>query len=194
MIELFWACLIGGAMFTLVQLIFGDMFDAGGDVDVHGAEGLDAAGHLDGPGALDSPDGPHVSFFNGTTIVSAVSVFGGVGILLHLFAGVASLPAAALAAGVALLLAVAMHFLWIKPLRQGETSVAYSINECVGRIAEVTIPIPEAGHGEVMINFGGTNTVQIAASCEPGRAIPVGERVVVVEVKDQTLYVAAYAD
>ncbi|MNH46118.1 hypothetical protein D3C79_1087720 [compost metagenome] len=58
-----------------------------------------------------------------------------------------------------------------------------------GTLAEVLVPIPASGCGEVMVKVGAGFTNQIASSFE-GVAIASGARVVVVEVKDSTLYVS----
>ncbi|MNR55843.1 hypothetical protein D3C85_1763010 [compost metagenome] len=74
-------------------------------------------------------------------------------------------------------------------MRQSENSTAFSMRELTGKIAEVTVPIPQHGYGEVMVKVGAGFTNQIAASLD-GTWLVSGSRVVIVEVKEDVLFVA----
>ena len=167
--ELFWSCLIGGIVFSILSLVAGDIFE----------HGLD---HV--TGSL----GEHLEFLNPTTIVSAIATFGGAGVLLMEYSSLAGAPLVALAGLIAVGVAIGLHFVYIRPMRRGENSVAFSMADFPGMIGSVTIAIPSNGYGEVMMRVGAGNTNQIAASHD-GRPIRAGEPVVVVEVRDDTLFV-----
>lgn len=123
------------------------------------------------------------------TVVSAITAFGGAGILLVTYAAIAGAPLLILATTVALVLSVALHFAVIKPMNNSESSIGFSISEYVGKIGLVTIPIPESGYGQVMVTMGLGRTVQIASSFDHVE-IPVGHEIVVVEVQGHALRVS----
>lgn len=175
MIEVFWGCLIGGIVFSIVMLIAGDLFD----------HGLDHVGHGLG--------GDHLDFLNPTTIVGAVTAFGGAGILFTEYTSISSTTIGVLSACSAIVLAIGLHFAYVRPMRRGENSVAFSMRDFPGQIGSVTIPIPSKGYGEVLIRIGAGNTNQIAASYD-GRPMHAGQQVVVIEVHDDTLWVSPFDD
>jgi membrane-bound ClpP family serine protease len=74
-------------------------------------------------------------------------------------------------------------------MENSENSTSYSIKELPGKLGEVTVPIPEQGFGEVMINFVAGNTLHIASSWDQ-RQIPVGTKVVVIDTEDGVVKVS----
>lgn len=175
MVDVYWACLIGGIVFAVITFIAGDIFD-------HGMDGIAHSVGID-----------HLDFLNPTTLVSALTTFGGAGILLSEYTSVVGFPGVVISAAVAISLGIGLHFLYVRPMRRSENSVAFSMRDFPGQIGSVTISIPSHGYGEVMIRIGAGNTNQIAASFD-GRAIAAGQQVVVVEVRDDTLMVTPLDD
>lgn len=76
-------------------------------------------------------------------------------------------------------------------MEKAENSTGYTSNDLVGKLGEVTIPIPKDGYGEVMIQIGGSNSIHIAQSFDHDD-IPSGDKILVVEAKDGTLFVSKY--
>jgi membrane protein implicated in regulation of membrane protease activity len=173
MIEIFWGCLIGGALFAVVSLVAGDVFN-------HGLDSITDALSFD-----------HLDFLHPTTIASAVTTFGGVGVLLARYTSLQTVPMLSVAIAVSLMIAVALHFVYVKPMRNSENSVGFSMREFTGQIGRITIPIPATGYGEVMIRMGAGNSCQVAASHD-GEWIPAGTQVVVVDVIENVLYVSRF--
>lgn len=164
MTSFYWICLFGGLAFSALAVFLGDVLD----------------------GALDSLDGAFDSIDLGNVLdplsfVGGLTVFGGAGILLENYTGLAALPGALVAALVGLVLAVIMHFAYVKPMKRSENSTAFSVREYVGRIGEVNTAIPANGYGEVLVRMGVSVTFQAAASFND-KPIPTGTQVVVVEV------------
>ncbi|MBB6733756.1 NfeD family protein [Cohnella zeiphila] len=168
---LFWCCLTFGALMAIVTLVFGDHLGGASDglfgwlsIDVH---------HL----------------FQPVVLSGGVTVFGGAGLLLRRYSGWPASGVYAVSLAFAAAVGVGMYFLYVKPMESSENSTGYSIVELAGKRAEVLTPIPSKGYGEVLVRVGAGNTSHIAASFD-GEEVPSGTPVVVVEVKDGTLYVS----
>ena len=177
MIEVYWGCLLGGLVFSVLAVLFGDLLDGV-------FEGLDGVLHAHGAGhALDA-----------LSLVGGVTVFGGAGVLLETYTALDAVPAALVAAAAGLVLAVVMHFAYVRPMKRSENSTGFSLREYAGKIGEVNTAIPARGYGEVLIRMGASTTFQPAASFD-GTPIRVGTTVVVVEVEpDGSLLVAPLED
>jgi membrane protein implicated in regulation of membrane protease activity len=172
--EVFWGCLIGGMVFALISLIGGHTFHHGTHV-FHGTH----HGHLRG-----------LHMLNPLTIVGAITAFGGAGILLERYTVMGTGLLLAVAIIIALVMSVIVHFLIVRPMDRSESSLAFSQAEYVGMSGLVTVPIPASGRGQVMVRIGAGNTVEPAASFDD-EPIPTGSRIIIVEVRDHTLYVSA---
>ena len=167
MTTLYWYCLGGGFAVSLLLVLAGEVLEAALDA-------LD--GVLD---ALDPLSG-----------VAGVTVFGGAGLLLDTYAGLGDVPEAAAAAAVAVLAAVALHVVYVKPMKRSENSTGFSVREYAGKTGELTTGIAAGGFGEVVVRMGASTTFQTAASFS-GDPLAAGTKVVVVEVaRDGVLHVA----
>ena len=177
MTTIYWFCLGGGLAVTVLLLIVGEVLEAA----------LDA---LDGAlEALDIGDA-----FDPLSAVAGVTLFGGAGILLDTFLALTDPVEVALAALVGVLGAVALHVVYVKPMKQSENSTAFSVREYAGKSGELCTGVPAGGYGEVVVRMGASTTFQTAASFD-GAPIPTGTPVVVVEVDaDGVLRVAPLAE
>ncbi len=165
MYEVYWGCLVAGIAFGLFSLLFGDgvsdAFD--GLTDGLGVDGFD--------------------FLHPMTILSAIVVFGGSGVLLSDYTGLSASGVALLSAATGVLFSILSFFVYVRPMRRTESSLGYSVRELVGRTAEVTIPVPASGHGEIEIRIGPQVIYQIASSWD-GSDIPSETTVVIVSFDD----------
>lgn len=175
MLSVYWACLFGGVLFALVTVIFGDIL---GDLF---------------DGFTDALSADHLDFLSPVVIVGGITAFGGAGIMLTDLTPLSAAATAAMALIIALTLSALVYFLYVKHMKNAENSTTYSNTDLVGRMGTVTIPIPAAGCGEVLVRIGAGNTNYPAASTE-GREFPAGSRVVVAEVKDGTVWVLDYQE
>lgn len=161
MLEIYWYCFIGGTIFAVLLVLF-DMV---------------LGGWLDG--VMDAlPDA-----IQPISLVGGIVAFGGSGILLTEYTGLGTWMVAAYSLLAAVALSMAVFFFYVRPMRQAESSVAYSIAELPGKIGEVTVPIPVGGFGEVQFVLAGGRVHEIASSIE-AEELAAGEKVVAVEVKD----------
>lgn len=171
MLSLYWGFLITGVLFALVTVVLGDLLGSALD------------------GVFDFMSAHHMHAFQPMVIFSGLTVWGGVGILMTKYTVWGTTGVLIGSVLCAVVMSVLIYFLYVKPMKNSENSVAFSIQDTVGKIAEVSITIPAVGYGEVLLKIGAGNTNQIAASYE-GEEIRTGTKVVTVEVKDGTLFVA----
>lgn len=172
---IFWGCFLGGTLFALVTLILGDIL-----------------GHLF-DGAVDALSFHHFDFLSPMVTVGGLTVFGGTGIMLTRYSPLLISWIVLLSLIAALAVSVVVYFAYVKPMKNAENSIGFSIHDLVGRIGEISIPVPAKGAGEVVLRIGAGNTNQIAESYD-GEELPVGTRVVVGEVKEGVLYVFRYEE
>jgi membrane protein implicated in regulation of membrane protease activity len=173
MMEIYWGCLITGIVFTLLTVLFedflGNMFD-----------GVMDALTIDLPG-----------IFQTTVIMSALTAFGGAGILLTTYSIIPWPLILLVSLVIAIILSVLFYYLYVKPMENTENSTGFSIHDLVGMVGEVSITIPGKGYGEILLTIGGSSTNQIAASFD-GVEIKSGEKALVIEISEGTLLVSPY--
>jgi membrane-bound ClpP family serine protease len=168
--SIYWGCLIGGAIFAVVSLVLGDLID----------------GLLDGAFEM-----PGLDFFKPVVLAGSITTFGGAGIMLTRYSSISAISALVLSLLIGIAAAMLVFFAYIKPMRNSDVSIAFSMKELSGKIGEITIPVPEKGFGEVMIRIAAGNTVHTASSFEH-RPIAAGARVVVVDVIEGVLRVSEW--
>jgi membrane protein implicated in regulation of membrane protease activity len=167
---LYLGCLVGGVLFALVTVILGDLV----------SNALD--------GLLDFMS---VDFLKPTVVASAVTVFGGAGILLTRYSGLNNALNMLFAILSAIFISMIVFYLYVKPMENSENSTGYSIQDLIGRIGEITISLPALGYGEVMVKVGAGNVLHIAVSLEQ-QELSAGTRVVIVSEVDGVLYVTEF--
>jgi len=170
MLTIYWACLLGGLAFTMLALFIGDLLE----------------GALDAVDALDGLVDP-------LSLIGGIAAFGGAGVILETATNLGTGATAGLAAGIGAVLAILMHVLYVRPMKNSENSSGFSMQEYRGRIGEVITTIPSTGYGEVLVRMGPSNTFRQARSFHQTE-IPGGSRIVVVDVADGDLLVAPFED
>lgn len=168
---IFWTCLIGGVVFALLTVLLGDLLD----------------GIMEGLTEIGFP------IFRPITLVGSVTTFGATGIILSTITTLAITYLLIWAILAAILSFFLLYFFYVRPMKEAENSTAFRLSDLKGRIGEVTVTIPAHGFGEVMILTSAGNTNQIAASMDQ-TDIPQGTKVIVVDVKDHTLFVSIHSD
>jgi len=169
---LYLSCLAGGVLFALVSVIFGDVL----------SNALD--------GILDFLS---VDILKPMVVASAITVFGGAGILITRHSNLSIIPNLLLSILIAIVISLLVYYLYVKPMENSENSTGYSIHDLVGKIGEITIPLPNIGYGEVMVKIGAGNVLHIASSLEQ-RVMIAGTRVVIVDEVDGVLFVTEFDD
>ncbi|WP_298832736.1 hypothetical protein [uncultured Planococcus sp.] len=84
-----------------------------------------------------------------------------------------------------------LYFCILLPLSSAGSSSAYAEEPLPGQVANVVIPIPVDGYGEVVLETY-TGMISKRATGYENEAIDQDEKVLIIEVNDDTLYVQAY--
>ncbi|MBD1372313.1 NfeD family protein [Hazenella sp. IB182357] len=167
---IFWYCLAGGILFAISTLLLGDLLS----------------------GIVEALFEWGIPFLHPYTIVGSITVFGGAGLILLRTTEQAHVVIILIAAGIAFFSHYLLYIFYVKPIQNSENSTAFRFSDLVGREGEVTISVPEAGYGEVMIFTSAGHTNQIAASHQH-TPIPEGTLVKVVATREHTLYVVPHS-
>lgn len=158
---LFWSCLFGGLLFALVTIIFGDIFgDLLGDV------------------------------FQPMVLVSGITVFGAAGILLTRYTLMNPIVIVVLSIAFAISISIIIYFAYIRPMKNSENSIAYSMQDLVGLTGEVSVAIPAQGYGEVILKVGAGYSNHIALSYS-GKELPIGTKIFVTKVENGVVSVVS---
>jgi membrane-bound ClpP family serine protease len=176
---LYIGLLVLGVVYAVLSGLMGWLSDLG-DGDIH----MDASGHI---------DAGHPHPVSGTTLATFVTGFGGGGIVGHYLLRWELLGGLLLAAGSGLVLAASAYGVLELIFLQTQAGSEFTLENLVGREAEVITPIPAGGTGEVAYVVKGQRD-RCAARAADGGAIARGRLVVVDRVSGSTLYVKAKAE
>ncbi|MDQ0255929.1 membrane-bound ClpP family serine protease [Evansella vedderi] len=157
-----------GGILTVLYILFGDII-----------EGIFEA----------LSEGP----INPTLILSFITFFNSMAYLMERFSSINSLIIAIASLVTAFLLVTLLNIFVLVPLSQAEATLAYSDDDLKGRIGTVITAIPEEGFGEVMIQGKQGNIARSAISFDDV-AIPYGEKVLIIEVKNSVLHVSPHEE
>ncbi len=170
------ALLLLGVIYAVVAAAMGWLGDLG-DGDIH----VDASGHL---------DAGHLHPISGPVVATFVTGFGAGGIVGHYLLHWPLLGGVGLATAIGLILAAGAFLIMETIFSHTQGGAEYSVEEIVGREAEVITSIPAGGTGEVAYLAKGQREVGPARSAD-GSAIGRGQVVVIEKVTGSTLHVRA---
>jgi len=181
-------CFIVGFALSLISFMAGAVHlhvPFGAHAPLHGAhhgggigKGVPAAHGSHGGGNTAHDSGVHVPWLNASTAMAFLAWFGGAGYILtrasHLMAAV-SLALAVLSG----LAAGWLVFKFMARLTQGSDSQLHEADYRIeGSVGTISIPIRQAGTGEVIFSLGGVRR-SFGARCDDGVAIEKGTEVVI---------------
>jgi membrane protein implicated in regulation of membrane protease activity len=160
-----------GFLFLLVSFLFGEIFGHGDfgqhDGDVHG----DAHG---------------VSIFSTRILSVFVTAFGGFGAIgVHLGYRIEVSTAIGLVGGAVF---GGLIYLFASFLYSQQASSDIRVNELVGRVAQVTVAIPQNGLGQIRCALG-EGVVEKIARTQDGKAVPVNTSVRIESIVGETVLV-----
>lgn len=170
LLNIYWGCLLGGLMFALVTIIFGDL--------------LGGIFH----GLFDSLSFDHLDFLQPMVVVSGIAILGGAGVMLTKYTSLAPQAVAIISLMLAVLLSVAIYFAYVKPMKNSENSTAFSMQDLIGLTGEVVTSVPAQGYGEVILRVGAGHSNQIAVSLND-EEIPTGTKIFVAKAEKNIVHV-----
>jgi len=154
--------MIGGIL-TLLYILFGDILEGVAEV---------------------SPDG----FLNPTLVLSFITFLSASGYLFEKLSAIHNLIIFVISIVIALILVILLNVFVLIPLSSAEESLAYKEEDLKGRIGKVIISIPDDGFGEVVLEGKG-GTIAMSAKGFQDEAIDYDTKVLVIDIKDNVLYV-----
>jgi hypothetical protein len=135
--------------------------------------------------------GPHVSFFNMSSIMAFLAWFGGTGYLLTRYAGLVIEATFILALVAGVLAGGAVFLFLVKILLAHETALDPADFDLIGALGKVNAGIRVGGTGEIVFSQGGTRQTAGARS-EDGQMIPKGTEIVITRYDKGIAYVRRY--
>jgi membrane protein implicated in regulation of membrane protease activity len=184
--------LLAGIIWTTIVLIGG----AVASVDIPNID-IDVPSDID-ISSVDFSVDHDISYDHGTvgvsalspmTIASFVTSFGGLGLIATQLLAIRDTLSLVFAAVGATLISAGMFFFYSQVLVAGQGSSAVQLGGIKGKQAEIIIPVPKNGLGQVAFVTQGTRTTWSARSAD-GEPIPRGTIVTIQAVTGNTLIVS----
>lgn len=177
----FWV----GVIYTVVTFLMGGLLGLvhlDGHVDTHVGSHFDT--HIDGHGVS-----PTFTVFplKPITIVSFLTVFGGIG-MMGTFKGLNAVLLFVIALASGLIAAFILYKFIVVPLYKAQNTSAFSRKKLIGMKAKVISPILEEGFGVIAYAVNGRK-YNAPAQHIGKKAVAQGEEVIIYEIKDNTFYV-----
>lgn len=135
--------------------------------------------------------GEGISFLNPAVILAFLTFFTALGFIIETFTSLNSITVGIISAVVAFVLDVLLYYFILIPLKSAEVSMAYTEESLGGQVGKVIVPIPVDGFGEVVIETV-NGIISKRATSFDHVAIPYDSKVLIIEVKEGTLYVREY--
>jgi len=186
---IYLVCFFLGLGFALLSGLLAGVFTGHAGAHIDTGAHMDMGGGVDG-GSIDgahSSGNVHYSPLSPVTIAMFISTFGGVGILLKnaAFPSYIHIPVAAFSG---IIVGGLVSYLFYRILLATQASSHGRENEAIGTQAEVTIPIPHVGLGEVAYVLRGSRYTSPAKTID-GKELPVSTVVKIVNQVGTTFIV-----
>ncbi|WP_332651446.1 NfeD family protein [Lysinibacillus sp. 54212] len=132
-----------------------------------------------------------IPFFDPAVILAFISITAAGGYLLETFTTISHFINFLLAAVASSILSALLYYFLLVPMRTAEVSLAYTDESLAGQTGKVIVPIPIDGFGEIIIESINGVISKRAASFDQTE-IPYDQEVLIIEIKEGTVYVTAY--
>ncbi|MCR8642300.1 protease [Paenibacillus sp. N1-5-1-14] len=171
MLLVYWNLLLLGVVFAVVTLILGEIIG-------HWLDSLSNAFHVD-----------HLDYLQPVVVIGGLTCLGAIGVLLTKYTSWSEPFIGVLSLLFAVLISMSVYFGYVKKMAKAENSIGHSTAELVGKIAEVSVPIPSRGYGEIIVKTVSGYSNYPAISFE-GQLIKQGNKVVIVELRGRDFAVS----
>lgn len=135
--------------------------------------------------------GDGLPIFNPSVILSFFTLMSAAGFILEKLSFFPSVWNIGMAAIIGVILSALFYLFILVPLKSADVSLAYTEQSLEGQLGKVIVPIPEDGFGEVVIETTSGMIAKRAAGYD-NEVIDYDSTVLIVEVKEGTLFVRAY--
>lgn len=160
----------GGSLgIALISLFLGNIFD----------------------GILDSLFDSIGDLFNPLLVFGTLAVVAGSGVLWSKYSELSEIYVLLISLLIGLGAYLLIYYFLVIPMSNAESSTSISVHDLKGKVGEVITTIPATGMGEVLIQSPSGSWNEIAASFDK-EEIKQGKKVLVVEIKEQILYVSEF--
>jgi membrane protein implicated in regulation of membrane protease activity len=200
----YFGCFAFGFIFALIGAIFGELgghlnagvggheIDIGGhEIDIGGHE-IDIGGHEVDIGGHDIGAAGHdmtgANVFNTITMATFLAFFGLAGLVSVWVLRIPALVSLVVSLPLAILMAAGQFLLWVNLFVKAQASSEATLSEILGCEAEVFASIPGDRVGQINYTIRGSRFTAPAVSSD-GTDIPRGTRVVIVNIRGNTLVV-----
>ncbi|MFG3613686.1 hypothetical protein [Rummeliibacillus stabekisii] len=136
--------------------------------------------------------GEGIPFFNPAVILAFLTFYTATGWVLETFTALNSISIAIISVIAAIILDILLYYFVLIPLKSAEVSMAYTEESLGGQVGKVIVPVPVDGYGEVVIETVNGIISKRAASYDLVE-IPYDAKVLVIEVKESTVFVREYS-
>jgi len=149
--------------------------------------------HLPHPHGASHGAGPHISWFNASTVLAFLAWFGGVGYLLTKYSHFETLFIVGAATMAGLIAGWIMLRFLIKLVGPSDEPLRESDRRVVGALGTISMTIREGGTGEIIFPLGGSRRCSGARSSD-GTAIEKGVEVVIEKYEKGIAYVRRWEE
>lgn len=133
-----------------------------------------------------------IPFFNPTLLFSFLTFFSASGYLFA-YTSLQNYWIISISALIALLLVILLNVFVLIPLSSAEESLAFTEDSLKGRLGTIITSVPADGYGEVFIE-GVSGTISKPAVSFKNTAIPLGSKVLVVDIQKGNALVVIYEE
>lgn len=130
-------------------------------------------------------------FVDPAVILSFITITSASGFLLEKFINLSSSFNFIIACILSAMITSLIYFFILVPLKSAEVSLAYTEESLGGQVGKVIVPIPVDGYGEIIIETVNGIISKRATGFE-NEPIGYDEQVLIIEVKEGTVYVKKY--
>jgi hypothetical protein len=149
--------------------------------------------HLPHPHGASHGGGPHISWFNASTVLAFLAWFGGVGYLLVKYSHFETLFIVGAATMAGLIAGWVMLRFLVKLVGPSDEPLRESDRRVVGALGTISMSIREGGTGEIIFPLGGSRRCSGARSSD-GTAIEKGVEVVIEKYEKGIAYVRRWEE
>ncbi|MDX8046445.1 NfeD family protein [Gracilibacillus sp. S3-1-1] len=132
-------------------------------------------------------------FLNPLLVFGTLSVIGGAGVLITKYSSLNEWYVLLISVLIGIGAYVLIYYFLVIPMSNAESSTSISMHDLEGKVGEVITTIPANGMGEVYIPISSGSRNETAVSFDE-KEIKQGERIVVVKVDNQAVYVSELED